>query len=203
MADHRPPPQPRGIEAGVMRFAADRGRIEQHLRAHQHHRPCGFGIPLVPADADAQRRRAVPHLEPGIAGAEIEFFLIAGAVGNVALAVHALDAAVGVDHRQRIIMMRAVGFEEAGRDMDLQFAGKCLHRLYRRMFGGRLGIGEQALVLDPAEILAFEQFGRQDHLRPARGGFANEARDMGDVAVDIGGEAQLEGCNGNLGHGRS
>ena len=58
VAHHRAAPQGRRVEIGVVRLGADRGRIEQELRAHQHHRPRGFGIPLVPADADAE---GVPH----------------------------------------------------------------------------------------------------------------------------------------------
>ena len=56
VADHRPAPQPRGVEVGVVGLGADRGRVEQDLRAHQHHRARDLGIPLVPADADAERR---------------------------------------------------------------------------------------------------------------------------------------------------
>ena len=64
-----------------------------------------------------------------------------------------------------------------------------------------LALREQPLVLDPAEIFALEQFGRQDHLRAPRGGLADQPRDVGDVAVDVGGEAQLQRGDGDLGHG--
>src|SRR3546814_3866007 len=62
---------------------------------------------LVPADADADPgAEDVPDLEAGVAGAEIIFFLIAGTVGNMALAIGAHDAAVGADHRERVVIMR-------------------------------------------------------------------------------------------------
>jgi hypothetical protein len=93
MALHRPPPHPAGIEIGVIGFGADGGGIEQQFGAHQRHHPRAFGIPLVPADADADAcAEHVPHLEAVVAGAEIVLFLIARPVGNVALAVGAHDS---------------------------------------------------------------------------------------------------------------
>ena len=50
----------------------------------------------------------MPHLEAGVAGAEIEFLLVTRAVGNVALAIDAGDLAVGSDHRQAVVIMRPV-----------------------------------------------------------------------------------------------
>ena len=186
-----------------MRLAADRGGVEQQLRAHQHHRARGFGIPLVPAHAHAQRRaRPVPHLEAGIAGAEIEFLLISRPVRNMALAIDTRDVAVRPDHRQRVVMMRPVRLEEAGRDMHLQFGRQRLHRQHRLVLAHGLGVGEQPLVLDAAEIFALEQFGRQDHLRPPARRLAHQARHVGDVGIDIIGEGELQRSDGDLGHGR-
>src|SRR3546814_5896900 len=55
MADHRAAPEAAGVEVRIVRLGADGGGVEQDFRAHQHHRAGGFGIPLVPADADADR----------------------------------------------------------------------------------------------------------------------------------------------------
>src|SRR3546814_15392789 len=83
MADHRAAPEAAGVEVRIVRLGADGGGVEQDFRAHQHHRAGGFGIPLVPADADADRAVAgLPYLEAGIAGAEIEFLRIARTVGD-------------------------------------------------------------------------------------------------------------------------
>ena len=96
--------------------------------------------------------------------------------------------------------MRPVRLEEAGRDVDAQLRGERLHRAHRRMLGGRPGIGEQALILDPAEIFALEKFGGQDDLRTLRRRLADEARHVGDVAVDVGGEAKLQRGDGDFSH---
>ena len=202
MADHRPTPHAAGVEAVVIGFRADGGREEQHLRAHQRHDPCRFGIPLVPADADADSavpRR--PHLETRIAGAEIIFLLIARPIGNMALAIDAHDLARVIDHREAVIMMLAVALEEAGRDIDLQFLGQRLHCGDGGMLVQGQGAGEQRLVLDRAEIGAFEQFGRQDDLRPARGGLAHGVGHLFDILGHVLAKGELQGGDGHLGHG--
>ncbi len=140
-----------------MRLGADRSRVEQDFGAHQHHRARDLGIPLVPADADAERGPcARPDLEAAIAGAEVEFFLIAGAVGDVALAIDSGDLPVGVDHCETIVMVLAVELEETGWDPDFQFSRERLHRHHRGMLVGGTRRGEMVLILDPAEIGAFE-----------------------------------------------
>ena len=205
VAHHRTPPQPRGVEAGIVRLATDRGGVEQQFRPHQHHRARGLGIPLIPAYADAQRPsgrglRRRPHLEPRVAGAEVELFLIARAVRDVALAIDALDFAIGADHRQAVVVMRPVRFEEAGRDRHLQRLGQRLHRQHGLVLSHRRGIGEQPFVLDAAEIFALEQFGRQDHLRALPRRFAHQARDVGDVRVDVVRKGELQRGDGDGGH---
>src|SRR4029450_7825383 len=108
--------------------------------------------------------RALPDLEARVARAKVELLLVAGAIWDVALAIDAGDLAVRSDHGERIVMMRSVELEVAGRDPDLQLFGELLHRQHRRVFGGPPGGCEQALVLDPAELGTFEQLRRQDHL---------------------------------------
>src|SRR5512146_429696 len=133
-----------------MRLGSDRRRIEEDVRAHQHHRARRLRVPLVPADAHAERRmvRAVPYLETCVPGPEVELLLIAGPVWDVALAVDAGDLSVGPDHRKAVVMMRTIGLEEAGRDPDLELLGQLLHCNHRRMLGGGAGVAEEALVLD-------------------------------------------------------
>ncbi len=69
--------------------------------------------PMVPA-----LRR--PGLEAGVAGPEVVLLLIAGAVGNVALAVDAEDGAVGVGDRHAVVIARAVLLEERDGDDDAE-----------------------------------------------------------------------------------
>jgi hypothetical protein len=82
MADHRAAPQAAGVEIGIVRLGADRGREEQDLRALQHQAARRLGIPLVPAHGRADRaERSSKGLEAGIAGPEVELFRIAGPSG--------------------------------------------------------------------------------------------------------------------------
>ena len=149
-----------------------------------------------------ERSGPLPHLEAGVARPEIEFLLIARAVGNVALAIDAGDLAVGADHRQAVVMVRPVGLEEAGRDPDLQLLGQRLHRQHRGMLGGRHRCREQALVLDPAEIGAFEQLGREHDLGALARRFADQLGHGADVGAGIFGERELQRGDGD-GHGRA
>ncbi len=79
--------------------------------------------------------------------------------------------------------MRPVGLEEAGRDVDAELGGEMLHRQHRLVLVRGPRIGEQALVLDPAEIFAFEQFGRQHDLRAPARRLADEFGHRLDVGV--------------------
>ncbi len=68
---HRPPGVDlRGAPLVLLgRMPADRGRIEEHLRAEQARDARGLRIPLVPADQHADRRVArLPDLEAALAG---------------------------------------------------------------------------------------------------------------------------------------
>jgi hypothetical protein len=68
------------------------------------------------------------------------------------------------------------------------------------MLGGRPSLREQALVLDAAEIGAFEQLGRQDNLGALAGGLAHQLAYRADVRVGVVGERELERGDGELGH---
>src|SRR5690606_39278536 len=106
---HGAPPRGGGVQGVVMRLGADGGRVEQDLRPLQHHGAGGLGVPLVPADADADAAEArVPDLEAGVAGAAVVLLLIAGTVRNVALAIDAHQFAVGVDHHQAVEIVRSL-----------------------------------------------------------------------------------------------
>ena len=62
------------------------------------------------------------------------------------------------------------------------------------------GVGEQALVLDAAEIFALEQFRRQDHARALPRRLTHQARHIGDVRVDVVRKGKLQRSDGDLGH---
>ena len=96
--------------------------------------------------------------------------------------------------------MRAVSFEKAGRDPDLQFACKLLHRANAGMVRGWTGGDELLLVLYSAEIGAFKQLGRKDDLCALARSLADEVGDGSDVGVDIAPEFELERGDGDPGH---
>src|SRR3546814_14076365 len=98
----------------------------------------------------------------------------------MAFAVDAHHLPRVVDHREAVVVMLAIQLEKAGGDVDLQLLRQLLHGKDGRMIGGWPRAAEQALVLDPAEIMTFEQFGRPDDLRALRSCLArSEERRVG------------------------
>ncbi len=97
-------------------------------------------------------------------------------------------------------MMVALRLEEAGRDVDLELGGELLHRRHRGMPVDGQSAGEMALVLGAAEIMALEQLRRKDQLRAAPGRLAHQLGDGGDILLDVVGEGELEGGDGEAGH---
>src|SRR5205085_5979071 len=96
------------------------------------------------------------------------------------------------------VMVRAVGLEEAGRNPDFQLGRELLHGQHRRMLGGRSRVREQALVLDPTEIGAFEQFGRKHDLGALARRLAHQLTHRADVRDRVVGECELERGDGEL-----
>ena len=77
---------------------ADGGGVEENLGALQRGEAGAFGEPLVPADQDADLAvGGVPGAEAGVAGGEVEFFVVERVIGDVHLAIDAFDRAVGFD----------------------------------------------------------------------------------------------------------
>ena len=203
MALHGAPPHPAGIKAGIIRLAANGGGIEQNLGAHQRHGPRALGIPLVPADADANPgAKHIPHLETAVARAKIVFFLIARSIRNMALAIGAHNLAIGADHRQRVVIMVPVGLEKAGGNGHLQPLGKGPHRHHRWMLRGGPGQREQRLVLNLAEIGPRKQLWRQNDLRPPGGRLLHQRGHGSDISGLVGvAQRQLQGSHGKAAGG--
>ena len=193
VALHGAPPGQGGVQRRVVRFRADRGRIEQRLGAHQRHRPRRLGKPLVPADSDAHPPEPrVPDAEAGVAGAEVVFLLVAWPIGDVALAIDAQQRAVGVGHHQAVEIVRPFALEDRDRQHDAKFARQRRQRLDARMLAPRMRFGEPALLLGDAEIGPLEQLGRQDHLRAQRRGLADQRLGPGDIGRQIVAVGRLE-----------
>src|SRR5690606_4251276 len=108
----------------------------------------GFRIPLIPAYADADPgAEHVPDLEPIVAGAEIELFLVPRAIGNMALAVSAHDPAIRADHREGVVIVMPVTFKKTGRDRDAEALCQLAHGQDRRMIRHGAGEREQRVIL--------------------------------------------------------
>jgi len=154
VALHDALPVPLAVDRGIARLRADRRRVEQDLGALEGHGAGGLGEPLVPADADADRRvRRAPDAEAGVAGIEIELLLIARAVGNVRLAIEPELPAVGVDHHQRVVVGIVGPLEEADRQHDLQL----LRDFRQPPDRGILGDGQRQLEVLNRLILPSQQ----------------------------------------------
>src|SRR5262249_28735232 len=98
----------------VLRFAvlglflgvpADGGGVEEDFCTLQCRQSGGLGEPLVPADEDADVGvGGFPDAEAGVAGGEVEFFVIERVVGDVHLAIDAQDRPVGVDDGRGVVV---------------------------------------------------------------------------------------------------
>ena len=156
------------------------------------------GIPLVPADADADRRvLGVPDLEARIAGAEVVFLLIAGAIRNVALAIEPKDLAIRIGNDDAVVVARTVLLEDRDGDHHLQLARQLLQSEHARMLVGRVGGLEPFRVLLGAEIDALEQLGRQHDLRAGLRRLTHQRLGAGDVVLHVMAVPRLECGHGN------
>ncbi|MNN49795.1 hypothetical protein D3C81_1643450 [compost metagenome] len=181
-----------------MRLRTDGGRIHQDVGALQRHGAGALGVPLVPADADADAAETrAPDLETGVAGTEVVLLLIAGAVGDVALAIDAQGLAVGVQHDHRVEVVRPLLLEDRDGDDDAQFLGHRLQLNHGRMLAPRIGGGEPVLLLRHAEIGPLEQLGRQDDLRALGRRLTDQADGLVDVHLHVLAVRGLEGGDGD------
>ena len=127
----------------------------------------------------------LPRLEAGVAGAEVVLLLIAGAVGDVALAIDAEDRPVGIGDGDAVVVARAVLLEERDGNDDAELGGELLQGEHARMLVHRQRGGEPLRILARREVDALEQLRRQHHLRAALGRFAHEGFRPGDVVGQV------------------
>src|SRR5271165_422499 len=175
------------------RMPADRGWVEENVRAAEARQARGFRIPLIPADqyADAGESR-VDVDEAQIAGREVEFFEIQRIVGDVHLAINAGDFAIRADHRRRVVVQSsAAPFEERRDDDDAEFASDTSDR-FGAGAGDRLGESEQLGVFFAAEILRAEEFLKTDDLGAASLGFTDPPDGFFEILVGVDGAAHLD-----------
>jgi len=163
---HHPLPVAGRINAGVLRFRADGSGVEQQLGALQGHGARALGKPLVPANADTHARVAgVPHLEAGVAGCEIVFFVVARTIGDVRLAIAAQQRAVGVQHGHCVVEHLPGAFKKADRQHHFQLGGQATECGHGRVALQWLRQCKVRAVLLGAEVRQLKQLRQQHHLR--------------------------------------
>ncbi len=161
---------------------ADRGGIDEHVRAGERRQSRAFREPLIPAHEDTElAARRLVHAEAEIAGREVELLVEERVVGNVHLAVLADDAAVRIEYGGSIVI-EALGalLEERGDDHDLGVARHLGERLGRRP-GDRFGELEELVILALAEVARTEELLQADDLGAPLCGFANALDRLLDV----------------------
>src|ERR1700681_4377768 len=150
------------------RLAADRGRIQQQLRAHQRHDARALGKTLIPADGGTDAPIAgIEYPKAGITGGEIELLLVARAVRDMRLAVDAEPPAIGIEHRQRIEIDIARALKEADRQYHLELRRQGAEAPQQGAVVGTLGELQVPCILFDAEIRGGEQLLQQDDLGAA------------------------------------
>ena len=101
----------------LRRMPADRRRIKNNFGAAERGQSRRFGIPLVPANADADFSvRGRPCFETEIAGREIKFLVVGGIVGDMHLAIFPEQRPIGINDRRRVVINAGAPFFEKRRD---------------------------------------------------------------------------------------
>ncbi len=102
---------------------ADGGGVENYVGAAEGGEAGGLGIPLVPADEDADAASlGFPGAVAEVAGSEVKLFFESGVLRDVILAVFAEELAVGVnDDGSVVVNFAATVFKEGSDDDDFVF----------------------------------------------------------------------------------
>ena len=173
VADHHAPPRLARVELGCAwarcrsrsDTAAGRRRCRVIARAHSgNHWSQQIATPMRPTRVSNAPKPVSP-------GREERLLFVARAVGDVALAVAADLAPVGVEHDQAVVVAIAVALEVAHRQHDAVRAREHAHRLHRAALrrAARPARTKLAWFSSAArEVARREQLGQQRELRAAR-----------------------------------
>ena len=184
------------------RFASDCGRIKKHLRPHHRHAPRRFREPLIPADSASDLPICrIEHLEAGVSGREIKFFLIKMIVRNMRLAINAEDFSVRIDHRHRVVGGVSGSFIKAHRQNHLQLLRERLHPFDARILFERIGERIVGIIFLLTEIPSLKKLGEQNDLSAHFGGLPNKRDGFFDVFFPRSLAGHLDDGNGYVSHG--
>ena len=138
-------------------------------------------------------KRVFQTLKAGVARGEVVLLLVAGAVGNVRLAVDAEIAAVGIEDGDGVEVGPSRALEKADRQHHGKLAcdaGKVPHR---RVVRDRARQREVPHVLLDAEIRRLEQLRQQDDVRAGGGRLAHQPLGTRDVRLRVPAAGHLNG----------
>ena len=171
----------RVVVAGV---PADRGRIEQQIRAGQRHQARAFGIPLVPADEQAELAdRGLDRLEAEIARGEVELLVERWIVGDVHFAIFSTNIFCSIEDDGGIVIEAGgTALEQRSDDDKFQFGGERAEARGARS-RDRFRAIELGDVFVLAEIRAVVQLLQQHEPGAGRSGFAQAGFDRVEVGV--------------------
>ncbi len=189
------------VEGRVLGLAADRGRIEEHLGALEHHRAGALGEPLVPADADAdlpEPRRARRGSRCRRGGSRTSPRSPArrgcGSCGRRRAACRRRRSSRASCSRRAPPARRT----RPGSTTPSSSASARKRAIVGLPSTG-LRPGEELVLLLAAEVRPLEELGRQDDLRALLRRLAHQADDLVDVLVHVArAERALERRDGDL-----
>lgn len=169
------------------RMPADGGGVEKDLGALERGQTGRFGVPLVPADQNAEGAESgFPGAKTEISGRKIKLFVKQRVLRDVHFAVDAQEGAVGVDDGGGVVI-EAWGafFEQGGNDDDTVFFGEGL-----KCLGAGSGDGfsklELGVILRLAKVLGAKKLLGADDLSPLFGGFCGQIEGVAKVHIGIG-----------------
>lgn len=182
-----------GLPGGILTGAVDvtftwnpanRGGVEQQFSSLHGCQASSFGVPLIPADADADACIASREREKAeITGGEVEFFEVERVIGNVHFAVEASDAAIGIEDNSGVVIETVcAAFEQWYNNDNPVFFGNFLQGCRGRARDG-FSQCESVVFFSLAGVLGVEDFLQADNLCTSSGGFPNSVD--GALQVDV------------------
>src|SRR5260370_1696898 len=175
---------------------ADSGGIEENVRALQSRQARALGIPLIPTDQRSYSAVCgIKRLEPAVSSGEVELRVIKRIVGDVPLAVYALQRPVCVQNRCGVVVEPPrAPLEDRSHHDDLVLSRHRLQDLGRGP-RDRLVQIEQGVIFTLAEIFGSEQPEETDNIRTFLPAFANLFDRATKVLLRLGRARHLDQTN--------
>mmetsp|Transcript_11175 Transcript_11175/g.68903 ORF Transcript_11175/g.68903 Transcript_11175/m.68903 type:complete len:233 (+) Transcript_11175:1813-2511(+) len=162
---HDPLPMVARVVGRISRFAANGSRVEEHFCSFQDQRPRSFRKPLIPTDSNPDLSNfGIEHLESGVSGIEVEFFLVPWSVRDVRFSIQSQVGTICVEHDHAVEMCLSVLFEETDGQHHVQLLRQLGEFVQERMSVDGMCKLEQVWMLGLREVRAGEEFLQEHHL---------------------------------------